>query len=317
MSSPSPLAFACDASDHCETSDAAYADIAPLLDYIGSRYLSKDRETLRLYDPYYCQGSAVARLNSLGFPQVYNRNEDFYKVLKAKKVPDHDVLLTNPPFSQDHIQRALHFAGKNSARPASRPWCLLLPNHVYCQSWYEALMQSRGEQPLYLCPKTGRYDFHSQYSLGRGVGSTKSSSSSSSGGGGGGSGAAGLVCPFPTLWHIGGLGGLGDVPTVREELVAWFESTAGRAAHGERCTLAASTADLPKRIKKLERYAKKDKKKGGAGSRRRKAAEKAEKSAEKKRKRQQKRKEEEEEEEEEGNDDEEQHQGSGGDGKRG
>lgn len=32
-----------------------------------------------IYDPYYCQGSTVARLASLGFPRVYNRKEDFYE----------------------------------------------------------------------------------------------------------------------------------------------------------------------------------------------------------------------------------------------
>ena len=43
---------------------------------------------------------------------------------------------------------------------------------------------------------------------------------------------------------------------VREELVRWFASAAGREAHGGTCTLAASEAELPKSIRKLERYAK-------------------------------------------------------------
>lgn len=65
--------------DHCETSERAYADIVPLLAALA-REIGKNPEELTIYDPYYCQGSTVARLTSLGFPNVYNRKEDFYQV---------------------------------------------------------------------------------------------------------------------------------------------------------------------------------------------------------------------------------------------
>ena len=47
--------------------------------------LGKTPEELVIYDPYFCQGSTVRRLASLGFPRVYNKNEDFYQVGKTGK----------------------------------------------------------------------------------------------------------------------------------------------------------------------------------------------------------------------------------------
>ena len=34
----------------------------------------------------------VRHLGKLGFPLVYNRNEDFYAAVRDGRVPDHDVL---------------------------------------------------------------------------------------------------------------------------------------------------------------------------------------------------------------------------------
>jgi hypothetical protein len=41
------------------------------------------------------------------------RNEDFYAVKAAGKLPEFDVLVTNPPFSGDHIERIFRFAVKS------------------------------------------------------------------------------------------------------------------------------------------------------------------------------------------------------------
>ena len=38
-------------------------------------------------------------LAALGFARVHNRNEDFYAVLQEGRVPQHDVVVTNPPYS--------------------------------------------------------------------------------------------------------------------------------------------------------------------------------------------------------------------------
>ncbi len=58
---------------HCR-----YRDVADVLHQLALR-LGKTNSTLRIYDPYYCEGSVVLHLRSLGFSCVYNRNEDFYK----------------------------------------------------------------------------------------------------------------------------------------------------------------------------------------------------------------------------------------------
>ena len=44
--------------------------------------LNKSKAELRIYDPYYCEGSMVKHLGKLGFASVYNRNEDFYRVIE-------------------------------------------------------------------------------------------------------------------------------------------------------------------------------------------------------------------------------------------
>ena len=70
--------FEVDAADHCETPFQAYQDIEPFLFRIALA-LKKPKEKLRIYDPYFCEGSVVAHLARLGFTSVHNVNEDFYR----------------------------------------------------------------------------------------------------------------------------------------------------------------------------------------------------------------------------------------------
>ena len=86
------------------TKKKAFQDIEPLLFALAAR-LKKPKADLRIYDPFYCEGSMVAHLNALGFASVYNRNEDFYAVAAGRRLPAFDALLTNPPFSADHKVR--------------------------------------------------------------------------------------------------------------------------------------------------------------------------------------------------------------------
>jgi hypothetical protein len=121
-----------DGDDHCESPIEAYRDIAPILErFAVERYKSK--ESLRIYDPYYCEGSVKERLNSLGFLSVYNVKEDFYKRMAANDLPEYDVLVTNPPYSEDHMDKLIRFVFSTN-----KPWFLLLPNYVYCKPYYEA-----------------------------------------------------------------------------------------------------------------------------------------------------------------------------------
>ena len=51
----------CDSGDHAETPALAYAHVAPLLSIIAAE-AGIERNEMRLYDPYYCAGSAVRHL---------------------------------------------------------------------------------------------------------------------------------------------------------------------------------------------------------------------------------------------------------------
>ncbi len=64
--------------------------------------LKKSPATLRIYDPFYCDGAAVRHLKSQGFHCVIHENVDFWSLVKSARVPEYDVLVTNPPFSGDH-----------------------------------------------------------------------------------------------------------------------------------------------------------------------------------------------------------------------
>lgn len=115
------------ADDHCETAPEAYADVAPLLRALAKRLGKTDAE-LSIYDPYYCAGAVVRNLAALGFHNVYNRCEDFYNT----PTPEHDVIVTNPPYSFDHVEKLLEFAQKNG-----KPALMLMPKYVAGKSYYD------------------------------------------------------------------------------------------------------------------------------------------------------------------------------------
>merc|ERR1712151_486337 len=108
--------------DHCETSLEAYMDIAPFLDFLASQ-LGKNRTTLSIYDPYFCAGTMKKHLGSLGFHTVYNECEDFYGVIRDGRIPTHDVLVTNPPYSLTHLQSIIRFCNVHN-----KAYFLLLPD---------------------------------------------------------------------------------------------------------------------------------------------------------------------------------------------
>jgi hypothetical protein len=144
---PSPsLPFECEEGDHAETPLRAYADLVPFLDFVCAK-LGKPRAKLRVYDPYYCQGGVAGHLASLGFTSVHNQPDDFFAVQAAGAVPEHDVLITNPAYSGDHIPRLLQFAVSNR-----RPWMLLLPFWVCRKDFYTSCIAKRN-LPFFLCPK--------------------------------------------------------------------------------------------------------------------------------------------------------------------
>jgi hypothetical protein len=122
-----------DSADHCESPLEAYKDISFFLEKIAIA-LNKTKDSLRIYDPYFCEGSMVERLAACGFPHVYNKKEDFYAVTAAGENPEFDVLVTNPPYSGDNVEKLLNFS-----LSCGKPFFLLMPNYVYGKDYYNPL----------------------------------------------------------------------------------------------------------------------------------------------------------------------------------
>lgn len=146
-----PYTFEPDPMDHCETDRRAYRHLKPVLLRLERAIYGKNAGDLRVWDPYYCDGSIKRNLAALGFPKVHNENEDFYEVVRTGKLPEHDVLVTSPPYSQDHLERCMRFCASSV-----KPWCALLPNWVFGKDFYQDLLRTAptmSEQPpIYLGP---------------------------------------------------------------------------------------------------------------------------------------------------------------------
>jgi hypothetical protein len=127
-------AFEVDPDDHCETSPEAHKNVVNFLAKIAERVGKKPSE-LVIYDPYYCAGGTKRSFKTLGFENVINENVDFYDVIARDAVPPHDVLVTNPPYSADHVERCLTFAAENLEKH-KRPYFLLLPSYVVNKPYY-------------------------------------------------------------------------------------------------------------------------------------------------------------------------------------
>lgn len=148
--------FAVDAADHCETPFRAYADIAPVLEWLA-RAMGKEKRRLRVYDPYYCDGAVKRNLARLGFGTCYNEREDFYARVAADTVPEFDVLVTNPPYAatleRDHVESLLKFVASKRL-----PFFILQPNYCYVKPYYERIVSSLkgGPRLVFLQPPLPR-----------------------------------------------------------------------------------------------------------------------------------------------------------------
>ena len=80
--------------------------------------LNKTAADLRIFDPYYCTGAVKRHLSTLGFTNVHNENEDFYEAVRTRNVPPYDVLVTNPPYSSDHIPRLFTWLTNATGTPS-------------------------------------------------------------------------------------------------------------------------------------------------------------------------------------------------------
>ena len=205
-----------DVRDHAETPQAAYADLAPLLSRYAEVALGKARGELVVYDPYYCAGSVVKRLGSLGFARVVNANRDFYEDVAQGRVPTHDVLVTNPPYSEGHMERLVRHCAASG-----KPWCALMPNFVVNKGYFRAAVEQGGEACRFLVPAT-QYGYDTPaFLLEPGAGGRRTS-------------------PFPTFWYLCFPGGQ------TAELAAWHAALKGGA--NKRARVCAAE-DLPTSVR--------------------------------------------------------------------
>ena len=139
--------FSTDPDDHCETPIEAYKDIVPILEQLQGY-----GKSLVIYDPYYCNGAVKDHLRELGFPNVCNEKEDCYLCWKSGVgYPNYNVLVTNPPYSEDHIPKLL--AHVTSKKTSLKPFLLLLPEWVHKKDYYMAALKHSKVQPFYMIPK--------------------------------------------------------------------------------------------------------------------------------------------------------------------
>jgi len=200
--------------DHCETPQEAYDDIGPMLHQLAEK-LGKTPETLQIYDPYYCAGAVVKNLGKLGFTTVYNKNEDFYEAVEQKRLPPYDVIVTNPPYSDDHIPRILSVCAQSG-----KPWLILVPNYVYTKPYYASSLQDSGGlpvQPFYLAPP-GRYYYWTPE-------------------GHRGNEMAVKTAPFMSFWYL-------HLAEHTGSLIKWWQRQ-GRSESGSSAILAHRSEKLP------------------------------------------------------------------------
>ncbi|GMH72515.1 hypothetical protein TrST_g9850 [Triparma strigata] len=134
-----------DSSDHCETPQIAYEHIKPLLDHLSS----KSSTSLKIYDPYFCSGSVKSSLSSIGYPHCHNVKEDCYSVWSCSADPESDVIITNPPYSDDHVEKL--FTWLTSSVNKDKVWMCLLPQFFHKHEYYKRLTSSI--HPFYIVPK--------------------------------------------------------------------------------------------------------------------------------------------------------------------
>jgi len=144
--------------DHFESPVVAYKDIVPFIDWVASPETDTRSQNI-MYDPYYCAGRTKEILQSLGFSSVVHERRDFYEDIAHGRVPVHDTLVTNPPYSDHHKKKCLDFCLKQ-LREFGRPFFILMPNYVAARAYYRNRVENGGEEDVvYFIPsRPYKYD---------------------------------------------------------------------------------------------------------------------------------------------------------------
>lgn len=151
----------------------------------------------------------------LGFTNVYNKKEDFYKKIATNTTPDYDVLITNPPYSQDHMEKILKFCVNSG-----KIWFMLIPNYVYCKPYY-SIARQHIPIPCYLTPPY-RYEYHSPSFLRSNLNSGQLKTS-----------------PFLSFWYI-------QLGKYKDAICKYYKKTYSQVSG---CSLAYDTDMIPRKFK--------------------------------------------------------------------
>ena len=216
--------FEVDDTDHCETPLEAYRDVIAVLDRIAQS-LGKTRKAMLIYDPYYCDGGVKLKLQSLGCENVLNDNEDFYANIATKKIPDYDLLVTNPPYSGQHMEKLLAFVAAST-----KPYLLLMPHFVYTKDYYRRSKMQ--EENFFLVPKS-RYSYLPPQWVSSGSGSAVLSKGKTQ------------TAPFPSFWYCY----TGAAANVSHSLLETTFGKSGVYDRHRRLQYASSTAHIPRESK--------------------------------------------------------------------
>ena len=200
-----------EADDHCESPREAYEHILPLLGHLQK----KSPSSFLIYDPYYCDGAVKENLKDLGCPNVYNKKEDCYQVWRSGTSPTFSSLVTNPPYSSDHIEKLMNYVSSEAF--GTRPWFLLMPNWVHKKDYF--LNAVKNISPFYLVPRK-RY----VYLPPKGFREAKKSDIHKK------------SSPFVSMWYV-----WGGTKSQNEALIRCYLKASGR--HGA-CDLARSKSAL-------------------------------------------------------------------------
>jgi len=137
------LPWECSRSDHCETPPEAVNDATRLIDAMAlGGAVPTSRDSVRVYDPYFCQGASRRHLVALGFSSDNVKHEpvDCYaEWARLDGLPACDVLVTNPPFSGTHAERLFRHLHRLQTKGQCPSFLVLLPNYVYTKTFYKEL----------------------------------------------------------------------------------------------------------------------------------------------------------------------------------
>lgn len=142
--------FKANFNDHFETSREALQDIYVVVEELRSLTRPSTPDSFTIYDPYFCVGGVVQHWASLGVSNVLHANRDFYADIENGTVPGpFDMIVTNPPFSEDHILRMLRFLTSQT-----QPWAFVAPDYIATKPWYVQFLQ----ESFSPAPPTGKGD---------------------------------------------------------------------------------------------------------------------------------------------------------------